>query len=151
MSSEWITAAQAATIVGCHRHTIDRHVADGRIARRYPRGRKTPSLSRESGEEFAVWWREKLADEEVRRLERRQRTGPPDDGDDWLTCPAAASVIDVSPQYLGRIAAQAHIPAVRRGGRWFFRRSDVEQVAARRVGPSTPRRNCRGVLEALAT
>lgn len=107
-------------IVGCHRHTIDRHVAAGRIVRRYSLGRKTPSLSRESVEEFAVWWREKLAEDESRRVERRLRTGPPDDGDDWLSWPEAASMIGVSPQYLGRIAARHRLPAVRNGSRWFF-------------------------------
>lgn len=133
MSTEWITAAEAAALVGCHRHTIDRHVAAGRIERRYPRGRKTPSLNRNSVEEFALWWRERLAAHETRRHERLHRTGPPGDGDEWLTCPAAALVIGVSAQYLGRIGALGRVPAVRQGGRWYFRRHDIESLAAARA------------------
>lgn len=130
--SEWITVAEAAAIVGCSRNTIDRHVEAGRIARRYPLGRKTPTLNRESVEEFAAWRREKLADDESRLAERRQRTGPPDDGDDWMSCPAAAALIGVSPQYLGRVAGRGRVPATRRGARWWFRSSDLGRATKRR-------------------
>ena len=58
---------------------------------------------------------------------------PPDDGDVWLKSTTAALVLGFSPQYLGRLAAQERIPAVRRGPHWWFRRRDVEQQAAARA------------------
>lgn len=125
MLGEWITVADAAAIVGCSRNTITRHVEAGQIARRHPLGRKTPTLNRESVEEFAVWRRSKLADDEARRVERRQRARPPDDGHDWLSCPEAAAAMGVSPQYLGRLANQGRMAATRRGARWYFRRKDL--------------------------
>lgn len=128
VTSEWITVAEAAVIVGCSRNTIDRHVTAGRIERRYPLGRKTPTLSRASVEEFAEWYRLQAAEAEARRVERRQRTGPPGGGDDWMSCPAAASVIGVSPQYLGRMARRGRVLAMRRGARWWFRRRDLQAV-----------------------
>lgn len=132
MPYDWITVAQAAALVGCHRHTIDRHVQAGRIRRRYPRGRKAPTLSRASVEEFADWRRQKLAADQERRTSRFQGNGPPDDGDVWLNCPTAASLIGVSPQYLGRIAARGVLPAARPGARWWFRESDIRQFVEER-------------------
>lgn len=137
MPAEWITVAEAAAIVGCSRNTISRHVEAGRIKRRYPLGRKTATLDRRSVEEFAEWYRRQAAEAEARRVERRQRTGPPDEEGDWLTCPAAARMIGVSPQYLGRIAGRGRVSAARRGARWWFRRADLAQWAVKTAdGPA---------------
>jgi hypothetical protein len=94
--TEWITSAEATALVGCHRHTIDRHVQAGDIARRHPIGRKTPTMGRASVEEVAVRRREEQAELE-RRREARQSSpaGPPDDGEVWLDAPAAALVLGV--------------------------------------------------------
>jgi excisionase family DNA binding protein len=126
MPGEWITVAEAAERAGCSRNTIARNVKAGRIERRYPLGRKTPTLDGQSVEEFAASWRERLAENEARRAASRGRIGPPDDSGEWLSCPAAALMVGVSPQYLGRAAARGLIAAHRRGARWWFRPRDLD-------------------------
>jgi hypothetical protein len=137
MPAEWITSHQAAALVGCHRNTIDRHVGLGDIERRYPAGKKTPTLKRSSVEEFAEWWRAQELEAERRRQEQEAipKPGPPDDGEVWLDSATAALVVGVSPQYLGRLALQERLPAARdaRLTKWWFRRRDIEQYAASRA------------------
>lgn len=133
MRTDWITYAQAAKLCGCSRHMIERYVAAGRIRRRYPLGRKSPTIDRGSAEDFAKWWRSRLIGQEQRRHARANRSPrPPSDDDVWLDVAAAALVIGVSAQYLRRLASQERMPAVRRGRLWF-RRRDVEQYAAVRA------------------
>lgn len=136
MPTEWITAFDAAALVGCHRHTIDRYAQAGHIARRFPSGRKSPTLNRVSVEEFAQWWCARELEAVERRLKRdAARSGPPEDGDVWLDSTTASLVVGVSPQYLRRLARQGRLPAAATAGRpkWWFRRQDVEQFAAARA------------------
>ena len=100
MPSRWITQAQAAELAGCSRHTIERYLATGRIRRRYPRGRKPPTIDRASAEEFATWWAGRAEAAERARAERSGRWRPPTDGEVWLDVPTAALVAGVSRQYL---------------------------------------------------
>lgn len=134
MATEWISHAEAAAIVACAHGTVERYARRGLIRRRYEHNRKTPTLDRASVEMFAVRWQEqrrllaeRLAEQHVRQ------SGPPDDGERWLDCTTSASVLGVSVQYLGRLAAVERVPAVRegtgRGTRWWFRRRDIEQLA----------------------
>ena len=140
MRPEWITAADAAVLVGCHPHTIYRYVHAGRIARRHPLGRRTPSLSCESVEEFAEWWRAHLAEADQRGRPPPPPPGPPDDGEVWLDSVTASLVIGVSPEYLKRLAHAEKVPAVRDGRRqkWWFRRRDIEQFSAVRAYAKVP-------------
>lgn len=136
MRTKWITQAQAAEIVGCARQSIDRYVQAGHIARRYPLGRKTPTLDRASVEEFANWWKvHELEKQQRRQSGTRPPAGPPDDGDVWLDSVTASLVVGISPQYLGRLALAERLPAERdrRTKKWWFRRRDVEQFAAARA------------------
>jgi hypothetical protein len=137
MSAEWITAADTAAMAGCSRQAVDHYVQKGLIARRYPHGRKTPSLNRTSAEEFARWWPQHVAEVEAqpRPLDQRPPPGPPDDGDVWLDSATASLVVGVSAQYLGRLAGDGRLPAARdaRRNKWWFRRRDIEQLAAARA------------------
>lgn len=136
MVTEWITQAEAARIIGCSVNVVERLASAGRIRRRWPPGRKTPTIDRASAEGFRAWWQEYQAGIQRQRRERLERmalAGPPSDGEVWLDTTTAALVIGVSSQYLGRLALQDRIPATRRGLFWWFRRRDVEQYAAARV------------------
>ena len=137
MPTEWITAAETAAMAGCSRQAVDHYVRKGMIKRRYPLGRKTPSLNRESAEEFARWWPQHVAEVQAKRRppETRPPSGPPQDGDVWLDCMTASLVVGVSAQYLGRLARAGRLPAVKdaRRDKWWFRRRDVEQFAAARA------------------
>jgi hypothetical protein len=57
----------------------------------------------------------------------------PDDGDVWLSGPTGALMLGRTPQWVGRLASEERIPAVRRGRRWWLRRLDVEIYAAARA------------------
>ena len=129
-ASEWITQAEAAKLAGCSRGVIQRYAGTGRIRRRFPRDRRTPTIERASAEEFAAWWHQRQAADEEERYERTTRNRPPDDGDVWLALPTAALVIGVSRERLRSLAVRGGIPATRRGRRWWLRRRDVEQFAA---------------------
>lgn len=138
MVDEWITLAEASALIGCSRHTVERYVGSGQIRRRYPRARRTPTLDRASVESFAAWWQERGREMEQRRREQRsQRLGPPQDGEVWLDSATAALVLGYSPQYLGRLALAERVPGYREGlgrpSRWWFRRRDIEQLAAARA------------------
>lgn len=136
MGAEWITQRAAAEIIGCSPGAVERYAAAGLIQRRWPVGRKTPTIDRASAEQFRPWWEAHVAEEERKRLEREARaatSGPPMDGDVWLDSATAALVIGVSAQYVGRLAASERIPATRRRRCWWFRRRDVEQFVAVRA------------------
>ncbi len=141
MTTAWITWSQAAELVGCSVSVIERHTRTGRIQSRplRHRGHYQPTLSRTSVEAFATWWRPMNAEREQRRAERartaraQEPIGPPDDGQVWLGATTAALVIGCTPQWVGRIASEERIPAVRRGRRWWLRRTDVEIFAAARA------------------
>ena len=141
MASAWITWSQAAELVGCSVSVIERHTRTGRIQSRAlrNRGHYQPTLSRTSVEAFANWWQPMNAQREQRRAERARNVrppepiGPPDDGQIWLRATTAALVIGCTPQWVGRIASEERIPAVRRGRRWWLRRTDVEIYSAARV------------------
>lgn len=136
MSSAWVTAAQAAELVGCHPRTVEHYVKVGRIERRSPSTRGVPSLSRSSVEEFAHWWHDRVEAARSRRQRKeraRVQAGPPTDGDIWLDATTVSLILSCTPQAVLRMAAQERLPAVRRGRRWYFRRRDVEVAAAARA------------------
>lgn len=58
-------------------------------------------------------------------------------GEVWIDSATAALVLGYSPQYLGRLAIAERIPGRRESNtftsRWWFRRRDVEQLAAARA------------------
>lgn len=132
---QWVTHAEAAAIVGCSRNTIDRAQAAGRIERRHPVGRKTPTLSRASVERFAEAWRAEQVERQQQGPTRSREYGPPKDGDVWLDTRTAALVIGCTPQHMARLARRGRIPASTNGDRkrFWFRRHHVEQYAAARA------------------
>jgi hypothetical protein len=135
MATEWITWDEAANLVGCSRAGLYPHVRAGRIRHRARRVRRG-SLDRASVEQFGTWLAQHKAERAAARNTARRKpspSGPPDDTDIWLKTTTAALVLGYSPQYLGRLAAEERVPAHRRGHGWWFRRSDVEQLAAART------------------
>jgi hypothetical protein len=124
----WISHARAAEVAGCSVNTIENHLAE--FVHRPAQG-SFPSLDLASVEAWAARRREQ-------RAGQRPRSAPvdetaPDDGDVWLDSSAAALVLGCTPQYAIRLAANGRLDAVRRGRRWWFRRSGVEQRAAARA------------------
>lgn len=139
MAREWITWEEAADLTGCPRGTLYKYMRAGHLQHRGKRVRRG-ALDRESVEQFAkrVQPLLELREQQKRaRLARRERrlavSGPPSTDDIWLKPSTAALVVGVSPQYLIRLAGEERVPAVRRGKRWWFRRHDVEQLAAVRA------------------
>ena len=138
--SLWVSRMEAARIAGVAHTTIGRYVELGVIVRR-PGHRGLPSLSRRSVESFAEWWAARREAEGLRReavRARRAEAEPPRDGEVWLDTRTAALVLGVSPVRVRQLIEEDRLPALNRGGRWWLRRCDVEQIAAvRALWPSS--------------
>lgn len=123
----WVSHAAAAEAVGCSPRTIEAHLDE---IRHRPHHGNRPGVDLDS----ALAW----AATRPARPERAPRPepvdeSPPDDGDVWLDTTTAGLVLGCTPVYVARLADQGRIPAVRRGRRWWLRRTDVEQRAAARA------------------
>jgi hypothetical protein len=134
-----MTWDEAASLTGCPRASLYPYVQAGRIRHRDVRARRG-SLERSSVERFATWFRAARTEREAARARaaaaksaRKGLSGPPDVDGVWLDLSNAALVLGFSGQYLGRLAGEERVPAVRRGRRWWFRREDVERLAAARA------------------
>lgn len=132
--TEWVTQAYAAELVGCSTKAVEYAVAHGAVRHRPHHGpRPTVDLA------SAVAWGEarKLA-QAAAHARRRSRPapeplGPPEDGDVWLDVATVGALLGCSAQYVGRLAQEGRLPAVRLGRRWWVRRPHAEQVAAARA------------------
>jgi len=136
---EWVSILDAARIVDTSASAIARAAQTGLIEQRDV-DRWLPSLRRQSVDRF----RSQHAAEEQRRdreraragAERRRRraqNGPPDDGQVWLDALTAGLVLGVSVGRVRQLARASRLPHELRAGRYWFRRTDVEQVAAARA------------------
>ena len=136
---EWISLETAAEMVGCHPHTVLRHVQAGEIEQRAV-DHALPSLSRESVERFGEQRRAELAATQDRRDARALRaSGPPEDGEVWLNSVTTALVLGLSTTRVDQLARAERLPYTLRGRRRWFRRSHVEQIAAARALNATLR------------
>lgn len=141
-NARWITYTEAANIVGCARGTITKAVARGDITHRTAPNRDVggpASLDRDSVQAFARQWTrstEETQREAAQRLEAQAARAalwqPPKDGQVWLDVTTTAIVLALSDSRVKQFAAEDRIPHRRQGRRLWFRRSDVEQMAAAR-------------------
>lgn len=127
----WLSFRQAAELVGCSEKAIATAVADGLVNQRRVH-RTLPSVERASVEKFAETWRRRQ-ERRAERRERREQPGPPQDGHVWLDSQTAALVLGVGRTRVSQLAARGSLPHRRHGGRLWFRRDLLEQVAAARA------------------
>lgn len=142
-NARWITYAEAADIVGCARGTITKAVARGDITHRTAPNRQRggpASLDRHSVQAFAQQRAQLTTEtqrEAIQRLEaqaeRAALSQPPRDGQVWLDAATTAIVLGLSVSRVKQLAAADRVPHQRQGRRLWFRRTDVEQLAAARA------------------
>lgn len=127
----WISYAAAAEIVGVSLTTIGTLVTKGTFVRR-PTPTRRASLERVSVEKYAEERRAARA-EVARRRTAAQPTGPPRDGQVWLDAKTTSLVLGIGVVRVGQLAQADRLPFTEHGGRRWFRRDHVEQVAAARA------------------
>ena len=129
--SRWVSLAEAGRIAGCAANTICHAVQRGLIVQREVTTRALPSLDRVSVLRFAE---AKAAERAAKVVSRPVRpSGPPDDGHVWLDTSTTALLLGISRTRVGQLASSGRLPGTVRGGRRWFRRSHVEQIAAARA------------------
>ena len=104
-----IDAAEAAQILGVSRATVYRLVEQGRL----PKARKHQKRGLDRGEVEAV------------SLERWSGPGHPY----WAVGVEAAQILGVTRARVYQLREAGRIPAVQYGGRWFYRRPQLEVIA----------------------
>ena len=108
-----LTAAEAATVLGCSVNHVYRLSRQGRLPRNGAPGTW-------GGYDAAVVERVSLD-----RLDRRVLGDHPW----WVDVAEAAAILEVSRERVRQLAAHGRVPAVRHEGRWLFRRRQLEVVA----------------------
>jgi excisionase family DNA binding protein len=108
-----LTAAEAATVLGCSVNHVYRMARQGRLPRSGARGT------------WAGFDADVVERVSLERLHRRTLVGHPW----WADVAEAATVLGVSRERVRQLAAQGRVPAVRHQGRWLFRRHQLEVVA----------------------
>lgn len=132
--SRWISFAEAGRMAGCSANTIGRAVKRGLITQRPVTNRALPSLDRSSAMRFAeTRAAAKTAAAEARTARPTRQSGPPDDGDVWLDTRTTALLLGISITRVAQLARRGRLPCTDTGGRRWFRRSHIEQIAAARV------------------
>jgi len=130
---EWVTHQAAAQIIGCSPSTVRTLARSGRIVRRHV-ARRSPSLDVRSVRAVAGEWREQQQakrDTAIARAQAEQlRDSPPDSGHVWLRAGEAAALLGVMPTRVHQRARRGRIPCVEHAGRRWFRRRDIEVIAA---------------------
>jgi hypothetical protein len=116
--SEWITAREAAEILGVHMSNIPKLARRGELTRRATR----PVILRADVEA--------LRD---RRAEAKSGVGattpqPPDDDHHWLDSDAAATMMGVGRVAVNARARRGRLPSEKHDGRRWFRRDHLELV-----------------------
>jgi hypothetical protein len=126
-------------MVGASATTIARAARPGVIEQRDV-DRWLPSLRRDSVERFKSQHAaeqqlrdRKRAHVELQHSRQRALTEPPDDGQVWLNALTAALLLGVTVGRVRQLARAERLPHQLRAGRYWFRRTDVEQAAAARA------------------
>lgn len=128
MDEVWITYAKAAEIFGSSPGKIQSLVHRGRIDHR-PGHSNRPSLLLSSVLEAREQDRVGQVERQAKRSRRRARSGPPDDGHEWLPVSQVAGRLGVSTRRVHQLAAAGQLPFTTVGNRRWFR-ADHVQVAA---------------------
>lgn len=132
----WVSYATGATIAGCSVGTLKRAVGQGTVEARPLTNTARPSLRRVSVEQFAADLTERRHQDTQARADAaisRPASAPPDDGDVWLDASTTALILGISTTRLGQLAAADRIPHQMRGRRRWYRRGDIERLAAARA------------------
>ncbi|MEI5672990.1 MULTISPECIES: hypothetical protein [unclassified Nocardioides] len=130
---DWLTWPQAAELVGCPVPTVEHYVRTGRIVRRPGQGRRGGSLQRESVEEFAGWWRERIAGLQERRQDREARRIRPPEPEGWIQATEAAERLGYAhSDHVVYLARQGRLEARKVGVRWWVREAEAHEYARER-------------------
>lgn len=127
MSEGWITAREAAQVLGVHLSAIPKMIRRGDLCRRDRR----PILRRADVEAYRdARLAAHQALTETRDLPPRNPTSPkPPDGEhDWLLADEAADVMGISPVAINARARRGRLPSVVTSGRRWYRRDHLELV-----------------------
>jgi hypothetical protein len=122
--SEWITAREAAAILGVHKSNIPKMLRRGELTKR----RQRPILNRaeviacRDAREAAC---RALAEAREKAREPR-RPRPPDSKHDWLLADAAAAVMGISRVAVNARARREQLPSAKSDGRRWYRRDHLE-------------------------
>lgn len=116
-----LTYAQAATVLGCHVSAVHKLVAKGQLT---SRGRVAGALHRDQVEALAT---ERAAAAAARPLRRRLAPADPrpDADHDWMSAPAAAEILGVTPRAVTARLRRDRLPGVQHRGRWWMQRQHV--------------------------
>lgn len=127
--SGWITAREAAEILGVHKATI-------------PKLRRRGELTTRPDGERPAYDRQQVTELRNRRAQPRPepptlqppppyepwRASPPDDAQDWLTSDQAAALMGVTRNAVNDRAKRGRLPSEMHDGRRWFRRDHLELV-----------------------
>ena len=127
---EWITAREAAVILGLHPASIPKLRRRGDLVRR-PSGRR-PAFSRAQVEELAAA-RARAEVEREQRRSRRWTPSPPDDEHEWLLIRPAAAVLGIEPTTLSNRVGSGMVPSTTHDSRRWFRLDHLEGILRARA------------------
>jgi len=128
--AKWITWVQAKEIIGAPRHVVESWIRDGRLRTRKV-ARAKPSVERLSAEAMALEWQGIAAERDAARRRRqaaKNRSLPPDDGQEWLSTRQAAELLGCSAGWVCQRVVAETLPGIRRGHRLWLRRVDVDRA-----------------------
>jgi hypothetical protein len=124
--AEWITAREAAAILGVHMSAVPKMIRRGDLSKRSQR----PILARAeviAYRDGRLAAQEALAAARERARQPREPT-PPDREHNWLLADAAAAVMGISRVAVNARANRGRIPSVLANGRRWYRRDHLELV-----------------------
>lgn len=130
----WISYVAAAELAGVATSTIHYAIQRGEITHR-PAPDRRPSVGRES---VLAWAAARAEHAEIAAERARERalahaeSLPPASDHDWIDTATAAKVLGVSAVRVSQLAQADRLPHVRKGRRVWFRRDQLEVVAAAR-------------------
>lgn len=136
-AERWVSYVEAARIAGCSAAMIGAAVQSGDLAHRSAgrgdRGGRA-SIDRDSAVAFGRRRAQELADMAAAKQSLKSSyNGPPDDGQVWLSSSVSGLILGISAGRVHQLAAADRLPHVRVGNRLWFRRRDIEQIAAARA------------------
>lgn len=118
----WITAREAAELLGVHISMIPKLIRRGDLKRRQER----PILERAEVEQLRVRREAEVLIRAARHEPRRHY--PPDAEHEWLGPRDAAAVLGITKEALGTRARRGKVPSEVHDGRRWFRRDHLELV-----------------------
>ncbi len=133
VEGEWISQAEAARRLGCTVGAVLSLAERGVVLMTDPpaagarRPRTSPSVNAESLGRAGQVLEQDQAEVAARRADKG--TGPPPDGQVWLSIAETSALIGVSRSRVGQWVRTGKLPATRRRRLWWVRRHDAEVIA----------------------